>query len=717
MSDAKHNEDDLSNRSGNTPFESILQQRLARRDVLRGGMSVAATGLFGSFALVGCGGDSNGSSDGNPVVMPQSLGFSAVPKNLNDRVSLPAGYSARVLYAFGDPISATVSDFSNDGTDGDSALRAGDQHDGMYYFGLSDSGTPQRENSGRGLLCINHEQVLDGYIHANGQRNEDAEGNRVPAEVVKEMNAHGVSVIEVRDTASGWEYVQDSSFNRRVTAFTNMNITGPARGNARLTTPYSSGGTRTRGTLNNCANGFTPWGTYLSCEENWFSYFRRDADQNQRSLADNALFTRYGMGPDTQGFSYRKWDTVPGDVYERFDITVNGASASADYRNEPNTFGYIVEIDPYSPDSTPQKRTALGRFVHEGAWVGPVRAGQPIVYYMGCDSRFEYIYKYVSNAVWDPADAVAGLTAGDKYLDNGTLHVARFNADGTGQWIELGFGVNGLNADNSLFPFTNQGDVCVATRLAADSVGATPMDRPEWGAVNPVNGEVYMTLTNNTRRTASDSTGPANPRNYARGGAGDLAGNPNGHIIRWREDGGNAGATSFAWDIYLFGAPADADPDLVNVSGLDDNNDFSSPDGLWFDGRGVLWIQSDDGEFPGAGRSNNQMLAALPGSVGDGTSRNIGSQATVVGAGATADNVRRFLVGPVGCEITGVDMTPDNRTMFVNVQHPGESGSLTEPAGVWPSNSRNALVTGEPGNRPRSATIVITRDDGGEIGI
>ncbi|MGQ0529639.1 MAG: PhoX family protein, partial [Panacagrimonas sp.] len=580
--------------------------------------------------------------------------------------------------------------------------------------------TADPNNSSRGLLCVNHEQVLDEYIHANGQRNEDANGNRLPPEVVKEMNAHGVSVIEVRDGASGWAYVQNSSFNRRITAFTNMNITGPARGNARLNTAYSAGGTRTRGTLNNCGNGYTPWGTYLTCEENWFSYFRRDSDAAQRSAADNALFARYGMGPDTRGFSYRKWDTAPGDDYTRFDITVKGASAAADYRNEPNTFGYIVEIDPYNPTSTPQKRSALGRFVHEGAWVGPVRAGQPIAFYMGCDSRFEYIYKYVSTALWDPADAVAGLTAGDKYLDNGKLYAAKFNADGSGEWIELGFGLNGLNASNPVFPFASQGDICVATRLAADAVGATRMDRPEWGAVNPVNGEVYMTLTNNTARTgssASNGTDAANPRNYARSGTGATNGNPNGHTIRWREDGDSVAATAFSWDIYLFGGRADADPALVNISGLTDENDHSSPDGLWFDRRGVLWIQTDDGEFPGAGRSNNQMLAALPGVVGDGATRSIGGQATVVGAPATADKVRRFLVGPVGCEITGIDMTPDSRTMFVNVQHPGEGGAIDDPNSTWPSASRNALVTGEAGNRPRSATIVITRDDGGEIGL
>ncbi len=704
--------DDNSNRSGNTPFEIILDQRIARRDVLRGGVSMAATSVLGGFALVGCGGGGNGG-----VSTPQALGFNAVAKNMNDRVTLAEGYSATVLYAFGDPISGAVGPFSNNGDYGDSDRRAGDQHDGMYYFGLSENGGRDPDNSERGLLCINHEQVLNDYIHANGQLNEDGNGNRPEFEVVKEMNAHGVSVIEVQNNGNEWRYVQDSSFNRRITVFTPMDIQGPARGNDRLTTPFSNDGTRTRGTVNNCANGFTPWGTYLTCEENWFSYFRRDDDQAQRDGADNALLARYGMGPDSRGFSYRKWDTVAGDVYSRFNLSVQAGSANADYRNEANTFGYVVEIDPYDPGSTPQKRSAMGRFVHEGAWVGPVRNGQPIVYYMGCDSRFEYIYKYVSNANWDPADANGGLAAGDKYLNDGTLYVARFNADGTGDWIELSFGVNGLDANNASFPFTSQGDVCIATRLAADSVGATPMDRPEWGAVNPVNGEVYMTLTNNTRRTDPGSTDAANPRNYNDDSDPDLDGNLNGHIIRWREDGNRVDSVRFMWDIFLFGARAGADTATANISGLDSSNDFSSPDGLWFDRRGILWIQTDDGVFRSAGLSNNQMLAALPGEVGDGAGTSIAGQGTVVGRPATPDNVKRFLVGPVECEITGVDMTPDQRTMFVNIQHPGERGDLSNLTSNWPSASGDATVNGESGARPRSATIVITKDDGGEIAL
>jgi uncharacterized protein len=698
-----------SNRSDNPLFAAILETRLARRRFLQGGVGMAAATTLGGFALVGC-------SDDNTMSAPASLSFPPVAKNLEDRVTLPPGYSARVLYAFGDPITTAAANFSNDGTQTDYHRRAGDQHDGMYYFGLGENGRFEESRADRGLLVINHEQVLDAYIHANGPTNPRGEGGARPqAEVDREMNAHGVSVIEVRRSNGTWSYVRDSAFNRRITSFTEMDIRGPARGNTRLTTPYSPTGERTRGTLNNCAHGYTPWGTYLTCEENWFSYFRRDDDSAQRSAADNALAARYGMGPNSRGFSYRGWDTVTGDVYTRFDVTVKAASALLDYRNEPNTFGYVVEIDPFNPESVPQKRSALGRFAHEGAWLGPVRAGEPIVYYMGCDSRFEYIYKYVSNANWNPVDANGGLAAGAKYLDDGKLFVARFNEDGTGDWIELSFGVNGLDASNSSFPFSSQGDVLVATRLAADSVGATKMDRPEWGAVNPVNGEVYMTLTNNTRRTAADATDAANPRNYSRNDDGTLNGNVHGHIIRWREVSGNA-STSFDWDIYLFAAPANADADRINVSALSDENDFSSADGLWFDRRGVLWIQTDDGEFPDAGRSNNQMLAALPGVMGDGGARVIGQQGTFVGKSATPETVRRFLVGPKGCEVTGVDMTPDNRTMFVNIQHPGEDGSLAELQSRWPSPSGNALVTGDA-SRPRSATIVITRDDGGEIAL
>lgn len=383
---------------------------------------------------------------------------------------------------------------------------------------------------------------------------------------------------------------------------------------------------------------------------------------------------------------------------------------SDDFRNVANTFGWVVEIDPFNPHSTPVKRTAMGRFAHEGAWLGPVRAGKPLVWYIGCDARNEYIYKYVSDAAWDSRDANGGLAAGDKYLDQGKLYVARFNADGMGNWLELSFGKNNISSNYLRYPFDNQADVLVNTRLAADAAGATKMDRPEWGAVHPHNGEVYMTLTNtNAASRPLSATDAANPRFYN--------GNPNGHIIRWAEDGADPSATIFRWDVFLFGARADANPN-INVSRLTDDNDFSSPDGLWFANSGLLWIQTDDGAYTDV--TNCMMLAALPGRVGDGAKRSVVNthagntriQETFVGV-EPGTNLRRFLVGPRECEITGIVETPDGRAIFVNIQHPGEdtpANAIGEPHRYhshWPDGGLA---------RPRSATIVITRNDNGLIG-
>ena len=354
---------------------------------------------------------------------------------------------------------------------------------------------------------------------------------------------------------------------------------------------------------------------------------------------------------------------------------------------------------------------------------------------MGDDSRREYFYKFVSTAAWAPADAQSAnrLAIGDKYLDNGILYVAKFNADGTGTWLPLVFGSVPNRAATLTDPeyvFASQADILVNTRLAADAVGATPMDRPEWTATNPANGEIYLTLTNNnaTLRPIT-GTDAANPRHYndLKAGAAQY-GNPNGHIIRMKESASDPAATTFAWDIYLFGADsATADAANVNLSGLNLTNDFSSPDGLWFarpqnpsgQGKPLLWIQTDDGAFTDV--TNCMMLAALPGSVGDGGTRTItnsgaggttGTQATRVGAAATAATLKRFLVGPKQAEITGVDSTPDGRTLFVGIQHPGESGGTSTPSSNWPQ-SQGGTISG----RPRSAIVVITRNDGGIVGL
>ncbi|MCD2325102.1 PhoX family phosphatase [Sphingomonas sp. IC-56] len=662
------------------------------------------------------------------TVNPATLGFTAVPKSLADVVSIPEGYTLQVINRLGDPIAANVPAYKNDGTDTNFAQRIGDHHDALQWFGLNSSGTRDPNSSTRGLMVQNHENITQKYLHANGATTG---ANRLESEAIKEIEAHGVSITELTEGANrAWTMVQASSFNRRITPNTPMALYGPARGSDLLKTAYSPDGTSGRGTINNCANGITAWGTLLTCEENWAGYFRRTGDVT-RSAKETASFARYGISATANG-SYG-WATVvasdPTDTrFRRWDIRATGSSATTDFRNEANQYGWVVEIDPYNPNSTPRKRTALGRFGHEGAWPGKFAAGRKPAWYMGDDSGIEHLYKFVSATAWAEADANATdrLAMGDKYLDRGTLYVARFNADGTGIWLPLVYGQNGIDSSNAAYPFADQADVLVNTRLAASVVGATPMDRPEWTAVNPVTGEVYLTLTNNSGRTAA-AVDAANPRSYSdpkiTGGASN--GNANGHIIRLREDGDTTEATAFKWDIYLFGAGSDLDPANINVSGLTADQDFSSPDGMAFarstsvagQVKPLLWFQTDDGAYTDV--TNCMMLAALPGSVGDGGARTITSgtrtQATRVGAAPTAATLKRFLVGPKDCEITGLDTTPDGRTLFVGIQHPGDGGTVAAPSGHWPYSQ--ATGTADASVRPRSATVVITKNDGGVIGL
>jgi secreted PhoX family phosphatase len=712
------------NNSNNPSLESIVSARVTRRDVLGGAGAVAL--VAGASAMSGVANAASGAGRSS-----LALSFNPVAKNLEDAVTLPEGYRYDVLYALGDPISANTSDFANDGTDAASsfASRAGDHHDGMYFFGMGTNGRYDKQVGVRGLLCINHEAITPAFLHPRGQTIVNG-ARTVAEEVRREFYVHGVSVIDVtRKTGrkTVWGYEKDSRFNRRVHTLTPMKLTGPAGRTPYMATKYDPKGTVTRGTVNNCANGYTPWGTYLTCEENWAGYFRRVAavDNPKRSAKELTSFARYGVA----GTGRELWATVTpdtrDDIFGRWNAEKLGDSAdgSDDYRNVANTYGWVVEIDPFSPTSAPRKRTALGRFGHEGAELGPVRAGEPIVFYMGDDSRNEYIYKFVSKAVWDPKDATAGLLAGDKYMDEGTLYVAQFLADGTGQWIELAFGQNGLTPQNAIYPFADQADVLVNVRLAADSVGATKMDRPEWAAVHPRNGEVYFTLTNNAaaQRPIAAVT-PANPRFYndPRTTGQSQRGNPNGHVIRFAEGGGFADALSFDWDVYLFGARAGADPAAVNLSGLTAGNDFSSPDGLWFSqaSPGLLWLQTDDGAYTDV--TNCMMLAAIPGTTGDGGARtitnvdglNTSTVTTYVGDAGGEQKLRRFLVGPRECEITGIAETADGRALFVNIQHPGESTAPDYATGAFGSHWPDGGLA-----RPKSATIVISRIDGGPIAV
>lgn len=673
------------------------------------------------------------------TVAPAVIGFAAVPKNKNDVVTVPAGYTATVVTKLGDPIAAGVAAFKNDGTDTNFAQRIGDHGDALYWYGLSATGTRDDASSVRGLLVQNHENINEQYLHPAGTTAPG--GVRPEAEAQKEIDCHGVSITEyVEGAGRAWSYVQASTFNRRITPATVMAINGPVRGSDLVKTAYSADGTAGRGTINNCANGYTPWATNLTCEENWAGYFRRSGDDAARTPKELASLNRYGVRSATGNFG---WSTVvPADpsntLFRRWDARATGASATADFRNEPNQFGWVVEIDPYAPASTPRKRTALGRMGHEGCWPGLFVAGRKPAWYMGDDAVNEYLYKFVSNAAWAAADANASdrLAIGDKYLDAGTLHVAVFNADGTGTWKPLVHGTAPLDASNPTYPFASQADVLVNTRLAADAVGATPMDRPEWTAVNPATGEVYLTLTNNgSRVTGSDTPSSsqrrvdaANPRAYV-DPPSTSRGNRNGHIIRLRESGNTTEALTFTWDIYLFGAGSDLDPANINLSGLTADNDFSSPDGLVF-GRAsnasglvkpMVWLQTDDGAF--TDQTNNQMLLGMPGNVGDGGARTVtntnaagvsSTQATRIGATPTAASLKRFPVGPVECEITGVDSTPDGRTLFVGIQHPGEGGTPAAPSSAWPASQSG---TAPAGTRPRSAVVVITKNDGGVVGL
>jgi secreted PhoX family phosphatase len=732
-------DDEDCNRSGNPSFDSVLQARLSRRSILRGSVGTAAAAVLGSLGLAACGG-----GDDDPVAAVAAptnidkLSFTPVAKSVADVLSVPAGYTATVLYALGDPLTAATPAFMNDGTDTDYDNRAGDHHDGMVYFGLSDDGTRRDvKGSSRGLLGINHEALTDNFLHVNGASARP----RPAAESDKEIPAHGVSIVEVRKGSTGaFSYQPASPYNRRVTPLTAVQLSGPVRGNVLMRTRYAADGTTARGTINNCGTGYTPWGTLLTGEENWAGYFTRSATDNvARADKSVASLNRYGR---SQGAASRHgWETSGGaDKYARWNISKTGTSAdgSDDYRNELNTFGWVVEIDPYDKNAAIKKRTALGRFAHESADFGRLVAGKPLAVYMGDDSRGEYIYKFVSSALWTAGDADAAdrVAVGDKYLDAGKLYVAKFNADGSGNWIELSI-ADPLISGYAGYAFADQADVLVNARLAADAVGATKMDRPEWCAVHPDTGDVYYTLTNNSNRKVEPSSGSqsvvdaANPRAYADtygGGAPGSPGNPNGHIIRMAEAGGEGAAATFAWDVYLFGAQADADTNQVNLSSLTADQDFSSPDGLWFSPTTKLcWIQTDDGAYTDV--TNCMMLVGVPGRVGDGAKKTLSytktdtstlSVDTYVGKAPTSDTLRRFLVGPVDCEITGITETPDGKAIFVNIQHPGESINAADAAtpgkylSHWPGNA--GYGAGGANARPRSATVVITKNDGGLIG-
>ena len=744
-----HNfDDDICNQSNNEHFQSVLGKALenpSRRRLIQGGFGLAA--LSTMAMLPGC-----ASISAAGGAKSASLGFGSIDKSVLDSVILPPGYSFKVLHAGGDPLNRSATAYSNQGTETDDwSARIGDQHDGMDIYYVDAAGKYSDKDTGRAVLAVNHESSAEAhFLHPKGQTSNGVSGRkfdqfgrwdlgaRPELEVLKEINLHGVSVVELSKTASGWSYKLDSPLNRRVTPQTPARITGPAAHmadiRAMMSTRFDPSGATSRGTLNNCGHGKTPWGTFLACEENWAMYFQIPVGSNPGDAKTVASRRRYGVASAALTSANKTersqgWHTVStsDNRFTRWNIATAGNSAAEDFRNEPNTFGYNFEIDPLAPNSVPAKRVAMGRFAHEAAVCSLPKVGAPLAFYMGCDSRNEYIYKFVSNANWDAKDIGGGMAAGDKYLSEGKLYVAKFNADGKGQWLELSIADPRI-ANFTAYRFANQADVLINARHASDALGATPMDRPEWGAVNYQNGEIYFALTNNNASNRTPTkVNAANPRAYMDVDGKKGAGNPNGHIIRFKEDDQSASAMGFAWDIFVFGAEEDAGD--ANLSGLTAKNAFSSPDGLWFSkATGICWIQTDDGAM--TDETNCMLLAAVPGQVGDGGKVTVnnamtvggaqvtGKQDTFIGAALGETRLRRFLVAPKGAEVTGITETEDGKTLFVNIQHPGENTPALGNAAqynlesTWPGNAGYGPV-----GRPRSATLVITRNDGGLIGV
>ncbi len=629
-----HSQMEDSNTSGNPSIHEVSDP--GRRTLLQGAGWAAFAALL--QPLTACVSLPPGASRG--------IGFQAIPAGIGDTLVVPAGYVAQVIAPWGEPIGvpgrmpAFRFDASNSAED--QALQMGMHHDGLEFFPINGSST-------HGLIALNHEYTDDGLLHPDGFRPMNAE------KVRKSQNAHGLSVYEVRWVGERWEMVRPSRWARRVTLSTPFQVNGPAAGHPLMRTSADPEGRTVLGTLNNCASSQTPWGTYLSGEENWMFYFGGGSQIS-------AHHRRWGM---------REKSAYGWDAHDpRFDASQNP--------NEPNRFGWVVELDPHDPDSKPIKRTALGRAAHEGAWVALTRDQRAVVY-SGEDARFEYIYKFVSR---DPMRA-GGARANRELLDHGTLYVARFDSDGTGRWLPLVHGEGPLTAANG---FADQGEVLIKARQASDLLGATKMDRPEWLAIDQEARWVYSTLTNNSARGQDKQPGvdAANPR----------ANNVMGQIIRWKEEGDFDGL-GMVWNhLLLAGDPAN---DRVEARGNVQGDIFACPDGVCFGPNGLLWIQTDahatqmyKGEMARIG--NNQMLACDP----------------------RTGEVRRFLTGPTNCEITGATFTPDGRHLFISVQHPGETPSdRSDPAqpqrySNWPDF--------RPDGRPRSANVVIRRLDGGIIG-
>ena len=645
--------------SGET-IGDIIVKRYSRRDIMRGTLGVAASAaLFGPAALAAGSAKAEAAGD--------RFDFEELAAGIDANHHVAPGYRGQVLLRWGDPLFADSPAFNPTAQSAAAQLKQfGYNNDYVAFFPLDDSGK-------RGLLCVNHEYTNEEVMFPGISKRQDTSGfEDMTAELVDiEMAAHGVSIVEIAREGEDWRVVLDSKYNRRISpGNTEMKVDGPAAGDARLKTNADPTANTILGTLNNCAGGKTPWGTYLTAEENFHGYF-----WSNQCVPGGAR--PKGLGGD-QAKSYARYG-IPGlwqawgKFHDRFNVDKEP--------NEPNRFGWIVEIDPSDASSVPVKHTAFGRFCHEGAECVVNKDGRVVVY-CGDDGRGEYVYRFVSDGRYDPNNRAANMTL----LSNGTLSVARFDADGKVTWLPLVFGRQWLTPD---FGFKSQADVVIDARLASDLLGATRMDRPEDVQPDDVNGRVYVILTNNTNRKPED-VNAANPR----------ADNAFGHIIEMTPPDGDHAADVFAWEMLV----RCGDPAIEAVGALwnpdtSSNGWFACPDNAAVDNQGRLWISTDQGDnWPRTGRSDGLFALETE--------------------GERRRTSKLFFRCPIGAELCGPCFTPDGETVFVAVQHPAADGSealigfgrastFKDPATRWPDF--------DPKLPPRPSVLAITKDGGGKI--
>lgn len=644
-------EDAGSNPSPNPTLGDVVAARFHRRDLLRGALAVGAIGaVVAPRALAAAQGASRETASPFP--------FTELPAGSDERHHVAAGHDAEVLIRWGDPVLPGAPAFDpHNQTPEAQAKQFGYNNDFIGFFPLPGAADP----AAHGLLVVNHEYTNEELMFPGlGRQDGKAAFAGMSQQLVDiEMAAHGGSVIEVKRVDGRWQVVPGSRYARRITATTPMVLAGPAAGSERLRTKADPEGRQVLGMINNCAGGTTPWGTWLTCEENINYYF-------QGRLGEGSAEARNHKRLGIPGNLYA-W----GRYHERFDL---GAEP-----NEPNRFGWVVEIDPFDPASTPKKRTAMGRFKHEGA-AGILAADGRYVVFQGDDERFDYVYRFVTEAKVDLSDKAANRDI----LDRGTLFVARFDADGRGAWLPLVHGQGPLTPENG---FRDQADVLIETRRAADLLGATKMDRPEDVEANPKTGKVYVMLTNNAKRKA-DQVDAANPR----------PDNRFGHIVEISPDGRDYAAPGFAWEVLVrCGDPAIAAVGATFSSATTRDGWFGMPDNCSVDGEGRLWVATDGNSAGRTGRTDGIWAMETEGP-GRGTGKH-------------------FFQVPAGAEMCGPYFTPDDTTFFVAVQHPGEAdeedpkaepATFERPATRWPDF--------EPNLPPRPSVVAITKRGGGRVG-